>query len=250
MVQARDFAQASTGAARGAARARQARHGPGTPRVPARAAPGRRGTPARRPGPAGRGSLLASRVCREASRRRDLGADPGLPECPGRSGRRGPCAGSRPSGQFGGSPGAPRFALRRRAAGDRPLRSSTLGLRGGEPLEPAMRLETRVMSVRSVPAGTPLGYGGSFVTSRPSTVAVLPIGYHDGLRRSFSGRVSVLVERQGGPDRRCGQHGLDAGGRNRLRGFARANGVVCLGSDSGRSGHRLGSRARGRHDPV
>ena len=34
----------------------------------------------------------------------------------------------------------------------------------GGALEPAMTLETRVMSVRRVPAGTPLGYGGSFVT--------------------------------------------------------------------------------------
>lgn len=60
-------------------------------------------------------------------------------------------------------------------------------------LEPAMTLETRVMSVKEVPAGTPLGYGGRFVTSRPSTIATLPIGYHDGFRRSFSGRVRVLM---------------------------------------------------------
>lgn len=60
-------------------------------------------------------------------------------------------------------------------------------------LEPAMALETRVISVKRVPAGTALGYGGRFVTSRASTVATLPIGYHDGLRRSFSSRVSVLL---------------------------------------------------------
>ncbi len=62
-----------------------------------------------------------------------------------------------------------------------------------EGLEPAMTLTTRVLSVKEVSAGTPLGYGGSFVTRRPSTIAVLPIGYHDGLRRSFSSRVSVLL---------------------------------------------------------
>lgn len=64
---------------------------------------------------------------------------------------------------------------------------------GGAGLEPAMTVETRVMSVKEVPAGTPLGYGGRFVTSRSSTIATIPIGYHDGFRRSFSGRVRVLM---------------------------------------------------------
>jgi len=60
-------------------------------------------------------------------------------------------------------------------------------------LVPAMTLEARVTAVRRVPADTPLGYGGRFVTERPTTIAVLPIGYHDGFRRSFSGRVAVLL---------------------------------------------------------
>jgi alanine racemase len=104
---------------------------------------------------------------------------------------------------------------------------------GGEPLEPAMRLETRVMSVRSVPGGTPLGYGGSFVTNRPSTVAVLPIGYHDGLRRSFSGRVSVLLRGREAPIVGAVSMDLtlvDATGC----GASPGERVVCLGSDSGR----------------
>jgi alanine racemase len=60
-------------------------------------------------------------------------------------------------------------------------------------LVPAMTVEAAVTSVRRVPAGTPLGYGGRFVTGRATTVAVLPIGYHDGFRRSLSGRVAVLL---------------------------------------------------------
>jgi alanine racemase len=66
---------------------------------------------------------------------------------------------------------------------------------GGERsrLRPALSLETRVMAVRRVLPGTPLGYGGTFVTERTTDVAVLPIGYHDGLRRAFSGRSSVLI---------------------------------------------------------
>jgi alanine racemase len=60
-------------------------------------------------------------------------------------------------------------------------------------LVPAMEIETRVLAVRDVPSGTPLGYGGEFTTRRPSRIATLPIGYHDGLRRSFSGKISVLL---------------------------------------------------------
>jgi alanine racemase len=66
-------------------------------------------------------------------------------------------------------------------------------------LEPAMTIETAVMSVRHVQAGTPLGYGGTFVTAGASTIAVLPIGYYDGLRRSLSGRVSVLLRGKEAP---------------------------------------------------
>jgi alanine racemase len=104
---------------------------------------------------------------------------------------------------------------------------------GGEILEPALRLESRIMSVRHVPAGTPLGYGGSFVTSRPSTVAVLPIGYHDGLRRSFSGRVSVLLRGREAPI--VGAISMDLTLVDATDcGASPGERVVCLGSDSGR----------------
>lgn len=102
----------------------------------------------------------------------------------------------------------------------------------GELLEPAMSLETRVMSVKRVPAGTPLGYGGSFVTSRPSTIAVLPIGYHDGLRRSFSGRVSVLLRGREAPI--VGAVSMDLTLVDATDcGASPGERVVCLGSDSG-----------------
>ncbi len=66
--------------------------------------------------------------------------------------------------------------------------------RVGDPaLRPALTLETSILAIKRVPAGTPLGYGGTFMTARPTDVATLPIGYHDGLRRSFSGRLPVLL---------------------------------------------------------
>ena len=42
------------------------------------------------------------------------------------------------------------------------------------------RMQARIVSVRPVPAGTPIGYGSEFVTRRASVLAVVPVGYADG----------------------------------------------------------------------
>jgi alanine racemase len=61
-------------------------------------------------------------------------------------------------------------------------------------LRPALTWETEVIAVKHVPAGTPVGYGGAFVTPRESSrLAILAIGYDDGYRRCFSGKVPVLL---------------------------------------------------------
>jgi alanine racemase len=102
----------------------------------------------------------------------------------------------------------------------------------GEGLAPAMTLATRVMAVRDFPPGTPVGYGGAFVTRRPSTIAVLPIGYHDGLRRSFSGKVSVLLRGREAPI--VGAVSMDLTMVDATDGGASpGDPVVCLGSDAG-----------------
>jgi alanine racemase len=64
-----------------------------------------------------------------------------------------------------------------------------------EPLDwrPVMSLRTRIMLLKTVPAGNPLGYGGTFVTARESRIATLPIGYEDGLSRDLSNRGKVIV---------------------------------------------------------
>jgi alanine racemase len=66
-------------------------------------------------------------------------------------------------------------------------------------LAPAMELVTRIAAVKRVPAGEPLGYGGAFVTTRTSLIASLPIGYHDGFRRAFSGKTAVLLRGRRAP---------------------------------------------------
>ena len=60
-------------------------------------------------------------------------------------------------------------------------------------LRPAMRLRTAVAQIRRVPAGRAVGYGGTYVTARPSVIATLPIGYADGLHRLASTRGWMLV---------------------------------------------------------
>lgn len=67
-------------------------------------------------------------------------------------------------------------------------------LSAAEPkLRPVMRYSSSVIQVRSVPAGAGLGYNHLYTTTRPTTVAVLPVGYEDGYLRRLSNRAEVLI---------------------------------------------------------
>ena len=61
------------------------------------------------------------------------------------------------------------------------------------PLEAAMSLRTRIISLRDVPAGAGVGYGASFVAQQPSRIGVLAAGYGDGIHRGLSNRGKVLI---------------------------------------------------------
>ena len=52
-------------------------------------------------------------------------------------------------------------------------------------LRPVMRLCTRIEQLKTLPAGTKVSYGMTFTTTRETKLAVLPIGYGDGLRRVY-----------------------------------------------------------------
>lgn len=54
------------------------------------------------------------------------------------------------------------------------------------PLRPALAWKTQVLGLRDVPAGQPLGYGGAYVTHAPARIAIVPVGYGDGLSRKVS----------------------------------------------------------------
>ncbi len=55
-------------------------------------------------------------------------------------------------------------------------------------LRPALRLYSRVTLVRELPAGHGVSYGSDFVTTRPTRVATIGIGYADGLSRQLAGK--------------------------------------------------------------
>ena len=66
-------------------------------------------------------------------------------------------------------------------------------------LRPVLSFKTRVMMVKRVPKGTPLGYGRSRVTERPSLIGTLGVGYADGLNRLLSDTGHALVNGRPAP---------------------------------------------------
>lgn len=60
-------------------------------------------------------------------------------------------------------------------------------------LQPVMTLQSRVISVRELPAGEPVGYGAKFLSPRPTRVGVVAMGYADGYPRQAPTGTPVLV---------------------------------------------------------
>jgi len=67
------------------------------------------------------------------------------------------------------------------------------------PLRPVLTLKSRVARVRTLPAGRSIGYGRTYITSRPTRVALVPIGYGDGYHRLVSNRGAVLIRGRRAP---------------------------------------------------
>ncbi len=65
--------------------------------------------------------------------------------------------------------------------------------RGDTGLRPAMTLKCPVTLVRSVRAGDGVSYGHAWIADRDTTLALLPVGYADGIFRSLSGQMNVLI---------------------------------------------------------
>ncbi|GIZ13746.1 alanine racemase [Pseudomonas sp. NCCP-436] len=63
-------------------------------------------------------------------------------------------------------------------------------------LQPVMTLESKIISVRELPAGEPVGYGARFVAERPTRVGVVAMGYADGYPRHAPSGTPVAVDGQ------------------------------------------------------
>lgn len=68
-----------------------------------------------------------------------------------------------------------------------------LGLDAAHPSAPAMRLEAEVIAVKRVPAHRGVSYGYTYRTARPSTLALVALGYADGILRVASNKAPVKV---------------------------------------------------------
>ncbi len=70
---------------------------------------------------------------------------------------------------------------------------------GALPLQPVLNWSSRVTHLKTLGPGREIGYGGTYVTTRETVVATIPVGYSDGYRRALSGRFYVLIHGQPAP---------------------------------------------------
>lgn len=66
-------------------------------------------------------------------------------------------------------------------------------------LKPVLSWKTKVASVKRVPENSAIGYGCTYSTNKDSIIAVLPVGYSDGIRRNQSGKGNVLIRGKRAP---------------------------------------------------
>ncbi len=64
---------------------------------------------------------------------------------------------------------------------------------------PVMRLVSRIALLKQMTAGEGVSYGHRFTTSRPSTIAAVPVGYADGYSRLLSNRGEVVIRGRRAP---------------------------------------------------
>ena len=90
-------------------------------------------------------------------------------------------------------------------------------------LEPALELCSYVAEVKAIAPGESAGYGRRFVAEAPTTLATIPVGYGDGVRRALTNDADVLI----------------GGARRPLRGTVSMDNVtVDLGPDADRAAAR------------
>jgi alanine racemase len=66
-------------------------------------------------------------------------------------------------------------------------------------VKPSIKLKSKISFIKEVNPGTSISYGRSFITQRKTTVATVPLGYADGIRRALSNRGQVVINGQLAP---------------------------------------------------
>jgi alanine racemase len=61
-------------------------------------------------------------------------------------------------------------------------------------LKPIIRWVTHVAQIKNIPANHPIGYGLTYITKKPTKIALIPQGYADGLSRALSNNGEVLIK--------------------------------------------------------
>jgi alanine racemase len=102
-------------------------------------------------------------------------------------------------------------------------------------VKPVLTWKTRILSLREMRAGQALGYGGTYVTKAPARIAVLPVGYADGLNRGLSSGGRVIVREHYAPIVGRISMDLTLADVTGIPGVAVADEVVLLGSHDGLS---------------
>jgi len=74
-------------------------------------------------------------------------------------------------------------------------------------LKPALRLESKIVYLKTIPENTPVSYGGTYITKKATKIATIPVGYGDGYPRSLSNKGFVLIRGQKAPI--CGRVCMD-----------------------------------------
>ena len=72
-------------------------------------------------------------------------------------------------------------------------------LRSRLDLRPVMQVKARITHLKEIQPGTGVSYGHTFVADRPMRLAVVGIGYADGVPRALSNRINVLVNGRSAP---------------------------------------------------
>lgn len=68
-------------------------------------------------------------------------------------------------------------------------------------LKPVLTWKTVIGQIKEVPTGSAIGYGGTYKTTRPARIGVLPLGYYEGYDRGLSNAAYVLVRGKRAPVR-------------------------------------------------